>query len=161
MNQDELLNILEDQREDFLDSIDSLSIEAMLEIGVIDGWCVKDIIAHLSAWEAELVKMLWQLKQGRTPSSIHFTNLDVDAQNAVWLESHRLRPLDRVLADFAAIRKQTVRRVEEFSDAELNDPNRYPILKKHPLWEWIAEDSYKHEAEHAAQIRSWRGRVGK
>lgn len=159
MNQDELLDALEDQREDFLEAIDDLPPELLQDTGVIDDWSVKDIIAHLSAWEAELVKLLWQLKQGQSPSSIHFTGPGVDAQNAEWLEAYRSRPLERVLEDFAAVRKQTARRVEEFTHAELTDPGRYPALNNRPLWEWIAGDSFEHEAEHAAQIREWRGRI--
>jgi hypothetical protein len=50
--------------------------------------------------------------------------------------------------------------VEAFSDADLNDPQRYPWLTNHPLWVWIAEDSFKHEAEHTAQIQSWRAGRG-
>jgi hypothetical protein len=73
------------------------------------------------------------------------------------------RSLEQVLQDFRAVRAQTRRRVEAFTDEDLSDPKRYPWLKERPLWEWIEGDSFGHEAEHTAQIRAWlerRGRTG-
>jgi hypothetical protein len=53
------------------------------------------------------------------------------------------------------VRKQTIRRVSEFNDQDLNDLKRFPWLKETPLWQWIANDSYAHEEEHADAIREW------
>jgi len=61
-----------------------------------------------------------------------------------------------VLADFHGVRKQTVKQVESFSDEELNDPKLYKWLKDSPLWKWIANETFEHEAEHAEQIIQWR-----
>ena len=156
MNKDEILDALEDGREQFLDAIEGLSDEALLEPGVIEGWSIRDMLYHLCMWEAELIKLLWQAAYGEKPSTMHFTQVDVDATNAAWLELSRDRPLEHVLEDFEAVRKQTARRVEAFNDKDLEDPKRYPWLKERPLWEWIAGDSFEHEAEHAAQVRLWR-----
>ena len=158
MNKDEILDALEDGREQFLDAIEGLSDEAMLEPGVIEGWSIKDMLYHLSMWEAEMIKLLWQASHGEKPTTMHFTQIDVDATNAAWLEGAKDRSLERVLDDFEAVRKQTYRRVEAFNDQDLEDPRRYAWQKEHPLWEWIASDSFEHEAEHAAQIRQWRER---
>jgi hypothetical protein len=160
MNRDELLDALEDGREKFIDAIEGLSDEAMLEAGVIEGWSIKDMLYHLSMWEAEMVKLLWQAAQGQKPTTKHFTQVDVDATNTAWLEQGKVRPLDQVLADFQSVRKQTTRRVKAFSDEDLTDPQRYTWLGGRPLWEWVVGDSYDHEAEHAAQILEWRARRG-
>jgi hypothetical protein len=57
---------------------------------------------------------------------------------------------------FDSVRGQTLRRVEVFSNAALIDPRRFPWKQGRPLFEWIAEDSFRHEEEHAGQIRAWR-----
>jgi hypothetical protein len=159
MTKDELIEALEDEREKMLDAIDGLSDEELQRPGANGEWSVKDILIHLSAWEAEMVKLLWQAKQGQKPTSAHFNTPDVDARNQEWFEAYRGRELDRVLADFAALRQQTVRRVEAFSEADLNDVQHFSWLGGRPLWEWVAGDSFEHEAEHAAQIREWRARL--
>lgn len=152
----EILAALDDSRESFLETIESLSEEDLTEPALANDWSVKDILFHLSRWEGELVKLLWQARQGLKPSSIHFSSPDVDAMNARWAAESRLRPLEQALEDFHAVRNQTLRRVEAFSDHDLSDPNRFPWLGGRPLSEWIAGDSYEHEAEHAAQIQAWK-----
>jgi hypothetical protein len=160
MDKGQILDALEDEREKFLEAIEDLSDEALQEPGVVGEWSVKDILCHLSAWEAELVKLLWQAKQGQNPSTVHFAGIPVDEINARWYEAYHSRILEDALSDLEGVRKQTLRRVEKFSDEALNDAQRYPWLQGYPLWEWIANDSFKHEAEHTAQIVEWRARRG-
>jgi hypothetical protein len=160
MTKDEILDALEDTREATLEAIEGLDDESMQEPNVIDDWSVKDILFHISMWEAELVKLLWQASQGQRPTSLLISDASVDQLNAEWHEKSQERSLELILEDFHSVRKQTSRRVEAFSDRDLNDLQRYPWLQGQPLWEWIAGESYEHEAEHAAQIRDWRERRG-
>jgi hypothetical protein len=156
MTQDEILDRLEDEREAFLEAIDGLTDEQLEQPGVVGDWSIKDLLFHLTMWEAELVKLLWQAAQGVQPTTVQFSKLSVDERNALWSVQSKDRTLEQVIDDFAGVRKQTSRRVTAFKDKDLEDPQRYPWLKGHPLWVWIAEDSFKHEAEHVAQILAWR-----
>jgi hypothetical protein len=158
MTKDELLDVLEDERENLLEAIDGLSDEDLSEPSLDGSRSVKDILIHISAWEAELIKLLWQAKQGQQPTTIHFSQVDVDAANQAWFEAYHDRPLERVLGDFAAVRKQTTKRVESLSEDDLTNPQRFPWLNGRPLAEWIAGDSFEHDAEHAAQIKAWRAK---
>lgn len=160
MNKHDLLIQLEESREKFLDSLEDLPQERWIVPGVVGEWSIKDILAHLSRWEAELVKLLWQARQGQRPTTIHLTQVDVDETNRLWYNEARTRSLERVLEDFHSVRNQTLLRVEAFSDKELNDPKKFTWLSSRALWEWIAGDSFEHEAEHAVQIAAWRKQHG-
>jgi hypothetical protein len=160
MNRAELLQQLEEGRERFLDAIEGLSEAALQQPGVAGDWSVKDILAHLARWEAELVKLLWQAQHGEKPNTVHFTQRDVDETNARWHRQSQSRPLDRVLDDFHGVRVQTTRRIESLPAGALENPAAYPWLAGKPLWEWIAGDSFEHEAEHEVQIRNWRQESG-
>lgn len=160
MKKSEISAALEESREAFLDAIEGLSEEDMQKPGVIPGWSVKDILVHLTRWEAELVKLLWQAGKGQEPTTIHFTEADVDETNARWFQESKNRPLERVLEDFHGVRNQTLRRVGELPGKAFEDPDFYPWLGGEPLWKWIACDSFEHEGEHAAQIRAWREQLG-
>jgi hypothetical protein len=160
MTQDEILDALEDERENFIEAIDGLSDEAVLEPGVVGDWSIKDILFHICMWEAELVKLLWQAAQGLPPSAVFFSGLSVDEINAAWMAEGQARTYDQVWDDFQAVRKQTVRRLSAFNDKDLNDTERYTWLKDHPLWDWVAENSFGHEKEHTAQIKAWRLKQG-
>lgn len=156
MSKADVLSTLKASREAMLKAIQGLGDEAMHEPGVIGDWSIKDILIHLSLWEAELVTLLWQARQGRKPTTAQLGPETVDELNASWHLMHKDRALERVLDDFHAVRHQTARRVDGFTDQELADPDLFPWLDGEPLEHWIAEDSYGHEDEHMAQIVIWR-----
>ena len=160
MNKKELLTALEDSHERVSEAIEGLSPEAMLEPGVVGDWSVKDVLAHLARWEAEVVKLLWQAHQGIQPTTLLNEQVPDDEVNARWHEEDQARPLERILGDFHGVRDQTIRRLEFFTDKDLSDPRRYPWLGGQPLWEWVAGDSFKHDEEHLEQLRAWREKKG-
>jgi hypothetical protein len=152
VNKDQILDALESGREQFSEMFADMDEQGMLTPDPAGGWTLKDLLAHLTRWEAELIKLLWQLKQGQKPTTVHFSSASTDEINAHWIESDRGRPLERILQDYHGARNQTIRRVELFTDRELEDPQHYPWLKGQALWEWIAADSFEHEKEHADQV---------
>lgn len=154
MDKQQILSALEIEREKFLKLTESLSEPQMLEAGVEGEWSVKDILAHIATWESELVTFMAQLKQGKKPR----TNLmsgKVDELNKQFYENNKDRPLDRILADFKAVRKQTIKYVEMFSDKELTDPKFSAHTKGNALWEMIEGDSFGHEGRHREEIEKW------
>jgi hypothetical protein len=55
MTKSEILTALNEGRERFLEAIEDLTPDKMKETGVVGEWSVKDILVHLTRWEAELV----------------------------------------------------------------------------------------------------------
>ncbi|RPJ50721.1 MAG: ClbS/DfsB family four-helix bundle protein [Chloroflexi bacterium] len=156
MDKTELIEMLEDGRQEMLEMIEDLPDEVLLEPGVAGEWSIKDILAHLTFWEGQIVTLLFQAKGGMVkPTTAHFGKETVDDVNKRWYEAGKQRSLDIVWQDWTGVRNQTIRRVAEFSDKDLNDPQRFPWLGEIPLNQWIANDSYEHEDEHADQIRDW------
>lgn len=156
MNKKELLVALEEQREAFMDVIENLSEEQLTTPGVAGKWSVKDILSHISRWEAELVTSLWQISQGQKPGTVLFNMKGtVDDVNRAWYEQTAGRELTRVLDDFHAVRNQTILRLEDFSDNDLTNPKRYPYMEGTPLWQYIENNSFGHEAEHLPDIQGW------
>lgn len=160
MKKEELISVLTTGRDDFLKILQGLSDQEMETPGVVEQWSIKDILVHLTRWEAEIVKLLWQATQGIKPSTAHFRGTSIDDVNKRWYEESQSRTLKIVMSDFLGVRKQTLRRVEEISDSVLTNPKQYTWLEGKPLWEWIAEDSFEHEAEHGDQIRVWLNKQG-
>ncbi|MCX6026980.1 MAG: ClbS/DfsB family four-helix bundle protein, partial [Chloroflexi bacterium] len=77
-----------------------------------------------------------------------------------WHAENKDRPLDRARGDFAAVREQTLRRVRALTQADFERPEKLAWLEGAPLAQWIASDTFEHEAEHLQQIREWRSRRG-
>ena len=115
---------------------------------------VKDVLAHLAAWEAELVTALAKLKQGVRSRFFDLGDEHVDALNATTYEDNKDRPLERVMADFRGVRVQVIRQVERFSQAELDAP-----VSKHSgatLTEVVLGETIEHQQEHLPDLRAWR-----
>lgn len=156
MQPDELIQELEGARHEVLAVIEDLPEGAFLEPGVMDDWTLKDILAHMSRWEGLCVTLLWKLKREQ-----HAERLDIQGQeqiddlNEQWHQQDKDRDLDLVLADYKGLRRQTLRRLEEFEAVQLTDPEAFDGLRGEPLWKWVAVDTFEHEREHLPAIRNW------
>ena len=148
---------MEESRAALLDAIDGLSPELLVMYGVVEDWSVRDVLQHLSMWEAELVRLLAHLEQGRRPTGEALVaSPNFDSLNARWHAETKDRPFGRVLEDFHAVRRQTARWIQMLADDDLTRHRPETWLHGNPLWRWIAEYSFDHEREHTDQIRTWR-----
>ncbi|MCB8950752.1 MAG: ClbS/DfsB family four-helix bundle protein [Ardenticatenales bacterium] len=154
MNQEELYDALDASRERLLMALEPLPDEALTYPGVLGHWSVCDLLAHLATWEAELVTALMQVRQGKKPQRLLQALADRDAYNAARYEENKDRDLEWVFADFQGARAQLEQWLEDFSDRALNDPRRYKWFDK-PLWEIIADVTFRHEAAHAAAVEAF------
>ena len=154
MDKTELLEALEDGRQEMVEMLEDLADEVMVKHGVSGSWSIKDILAHMTQWEGQTVTLLFQASQSdRKPTTTHFGKETVDEINQRWYEASRERALDLIWQDWIGVRKQMIRRVADFSDKDLNDAQRYPWLSGTPLWQVIADNTFDHEDEHADAIR--------
>lgn len=154
MNHSELVKALAASRAEVDQTLAGLTEAQMTEPGVLGDWTLKDILAHLTAWEVELITTLGKLARGQTPKPVGETDAETDALNAKWLRDYQARPLDRVLADYQAVRPQTIRQVERLTDADLTASRKW--LKGGTLHDMILSETIEHDAEHLPHIREWR-----
>jgi hypothetical protein len=156
MTKTELLQALEDSRQELIEMLEALPEEALTLPVRKDGWTIKDILAHLTNWEGQNVTLLFQAQRGTArPSTAHFGTETFDAVNQRWFEASQQRSLDMIWQDWIGVRKQVIRRVGELSEKDLTDPSRFPWMKGKPLFELILTDTIEHEEEHADEIREW------
>jgi hypothetical protein len=158
MTVEEIVESLDATRERLLTVLEPLPDEALEYPGTIGPWSVKDVLAHLAAWESELVTGLLHLQQGKKPTHLLAAMGQRDEYNAKRYEENKDRNLDRVFADFQDVRMQLESWIEEFSDRALNNPNQYKALNGQPLWQVIKNSSFGHEAEHIPAIGAFAGR---
>lgn len=156
MTRDEIITALDTTRNDFLAAVDGLTDDQLQEPGVNGDWTVKDMMYHISLWEAELVTLLWQVASGMSPTTVHFTQTHFDQTNQQWYLQGKNRTLEMVRQDFVSVHNQVKRRLVDFSEEDLNADQRFSWQREHPLWEWVGSDSFLHEPEHTAQVLAWR-----
>jgi hypothetical protein len=152
---EELQERLENSRERLLLALEPLPDEALLAPGASGEWSVADLLAHLAAWESELVTALMRLKQGRKPEPFLQAMADRDAYNAKRYGENKERDLDRIFADFQGVRVHLEQWVDEFSPRELNQKGRYPWFPNETLAAVIARYSAEHEDSHLPALEAY------
>ena len=141
--------------EDILAPLDQAQ---MTTSGVNGDWSIKDILAHLAAWQNYLLIRLQAAARNEVPSvqgilSDEDEGNTVDRLNAGFYEENKSRSLDEVLAEFRTTYQQVVEAVQAFSDEDLFEPKRFAWMKGNALWELVPGNTYGHYQEHIQSIQ--------
>jgi len=159
MKQQEIIEQIRQSRAALNAALEGLTPDQMLRPGVVGLWSVKDLLAHLCAWQSELITALSRVDSPKqTPSIVNIE--DTYEWNDEQYHINAPRPLDIVLEDFQGVHKHLVNAVQALDDKTLNDPRKFFWMEGEPLWYLIAENGFWHEKEHADQIRTWRDAQG-
>ncbi len=143
ISQGERLAILQEASRGWLELVKALrglSDAEMEQPGVVDGWSVKLLLGHISAWEREAIDAIERAEEGEEPEWPE----SVDEFNAVQAEIDAGRHVEE-------IRQQLEETHAEFMS----------LLETSPaVTRELAYPGYDHVPEHAAQIAAWRARAG-
>jgi hypothetical protein len=155
----ELLQQIRAARGKLMTALEGLPEDAMLRPGVVGLWSVKDLLAHLTIWQSELITALSQLdRPGRVPEIVNIE--DIDEFNAENYSANARRGLPIVLEDFEGVHKHLLKTIEDLDEKALNDARKFPWMEGEPITYLIAENGYWHEQEHAEDIARWRKEQG-
>lgn len=119
--------------------------------GVSGDWSIKDVLAHLAFWE-ERTRWRLSLPPEAQPASI--SEAEMRRLNARARDEGRERSAAEALTGHRRAYEALLRAVAALDDAPLNDRER---LQRDgaPVWQHIADNTYNHYDEHAAEIRAW------
>jgi hypothetical protein len=114
------------------------------------GWSVKDILVHVTTWEAEALRHLPTVIAGGRPPR-YAEQGGIDAFNARSTEAGRRRPLHEVLRRQAETHARLVEFIRTQPPGTFGGDSR--------AWRRLRLDTYGHYPEHTAAIREWRERL--
>jgi uncharacterized damage-inducible protein DinB/predicted RNase H-like HicB family nuclease len=152
-----LLAHLAAERAGLLEQLIGLDERVLTEVSALDGWTVKDMLAHIAAWDRWEERTMKCMVAGEVPD---FTAVqDFDASNAAFVAEWHDRTLAEVLAELQAARADWVAWLESLSEVEFFRRRSYAG------WDWSfsvvpLQVQWQHDAEHAAQIAAWRESEG-
>ncbi len=131
----------------------------MTKTGVIGDWSIKDILAHITAWQDRLLAWLHAARHNEEPTiSGPDSEEEMDRLNEQFYKENRSRPLADVLGDFRSSYLQIVEAVQAMPEEDLIDPHRFAWLNGDSLRQLVAGDTYDHYEEHRQQIEEWLAR---
>lgn len=151
-------------------ALEMLNEQQMTTPGVVGAWSIKDVVAHISAWERIALGRLQAAAKNEMPAVswapgeptfTELSNTDVDSINNEFYQHNKDRPLQDVLAEFHTLALRIVNALQELSDDVLTDAQRFTWTFGRPLWRFVPGDSYEHVNEHLAEIQAWLATVRK
>lgn len=145
-----LLNRLDAAWAALTDSYAGVSDSELVEPSVVDDWSVKDILAHVTAWEEEALKHLPLIIAGGTPPR-YAAQGGIDAFNARSTEAGRRMSLAEVLRR----RDETHARLLDF----IRNQPEGTFGSQTRARRRLRLDTYGHYPEHTEAIRAWRQRL--
>jgi uncharacterized protein (TIGR03083 family) len=149
MNRAQLRQRIDTAWEAFQESYAGLSDGELTAPGVVEGWSVKDILAHVTTWEEEALKYLPLVIEGGRPPR-YVTYGGIDAFNAMMTERKRGLSLDEVRTQMDETHQRLLAYLETVPEEEYRRETRF----RHRL----RLDTYSHYPLHTEAIREWRAR---
>jgi hypothetical protein len=157
----ELVETLYKQRQQWEALLGKIGEERMLEAGVAGHWTVKDVIAHITAYESWLVEWLRAAQKGEFPAPSVLDDADIDRRNERVYDASKAFTLEQVQAGSRRTFQDLIALIEAFPESDFTDPERTAWFMK-PYWsrittlgEAIANLSYQHYQEHIPDLTSW------
>jgi hypothetical protein len=130
------------------ESYAGLAESRLVEPGVTGSWSVRDILAHVTTWEAEALTYLPLIIQGSKPPRYSVMYGGIDAFNAKMTEQKRHLSLSEVLTQL----DETHSRLIAFIQSAPEDL----FSRETPFRRRLRLDTYSHYPKHAEAIRKWR-----
>ena len=146
-DRDGLLRHYRQMREELLAAIDGLS-DALMTERSLDGWSVKDHLAHLALWDDLRAAEVLRISTGHAPVC-RMTEEQVTVVNELAHALRRDLSLAQVRWELAASRQRVLDAIASATSRGL-DPSLYGDAGLRST----------HEAEHTGWIRRWRREKG-
>lgn len=127
-------------------------IAKMEQPGVSGIMSLKDVLAHLTWYDREMVLVM----QTRDFSGSDLWNLPLDQRNSVILEANQNLSLDKILVEAQNVYQLLIIEIEKLNDIDLLDPASYKGMPAEWIpWQVIASNTYEHYREHLTDLQTW------
>jgi hypothetical protein len=145
---------LSQTRAALLDTIAGLGEDALDRKGVVGEWSIKNVLAHIAAWESWVVQALpARMATGETPEHLKARLADEDASNAAEVaEREELTPAEQLM-ELERTRDALLAYLREL-DAAAWERRRPWNTWEGSLAEYLHAALSEHEAEHIADLRA-------
>ena len=155
----DLLKAIFTEKENLESLVDGLTAAQKVEPGVEASWSIKDILAHIAAWERVAYD---RIHAAITGEPLKFPlikgDADVDKFNGEVYEKNKNRSLGEVMAEFQDSHQAFITQIENLDDDFLFAPLPFDWAGKLTAQVVISANTHWHYLEHAVAIEKWLNR---
>ena len=154
-SKDQLLKDIYTERRRLEKNLSVLSADDMIQPEVMGTWSVKDILAHLVAWERLFLDWYSTGVHAGTPETtpVGMSQKSIDALNQQIYEKNRWRSLDNILAEFHTSYREIMTLIAAIPEEDMFVHGRFPWTGTLTLADYIAGNTCNHYAWAKSQIR--------
>lgn len=148
----QLLKTIQQVRTEWATLLESIDQSKLTQPGVAGSWSLKDIIAHITWHEREMVGLI----KAHALVGSELWNLPTDERNAAIYEEVRQQPLEQVLEESTQVYQELIAVLPSLTDQDLTKPESFPGMP--PDWQpWmiIAQNTYEHYQDHIIDVQRW------
>jgi uncharacterized damage-inducible protein DinB len=157
MDKTMFISTLKKAREEWEALLAQVGEEQMLQPGAAGKWSVKDVIAHLSDGEREIVPVM----RTHVLAGSELWNLSDDERNEIVYLQNRDRSLHEIMNEEQQVYNDLLAAAQTLSDEDLNDSHRYKQMPEEWVpWQLYAGNTFKHYHDHMPSIRIWLAQRG-
>jgi tRNA nucleotidyltransferase/poly(A) polymerase len=151
MDQAEFLERIRNGRQKLNEAISGLSEDQIANDLVTPDWALRDLLAHLAAWQGEALRWVEQAAYGE--EIVPLINQSVDEWNARRVEERRRLPVVEVMQEFNENHDHLLAALEKWpADTVPLGPGMWDETAN--IW-WLTE----HDEEHLPMIADYRRRL--
>ena len=153
----QLLKDIHTERRRLEKTLATLGAAQMVREGAVGTWSVKDVLAHLAAWEKLFLAWYQAGLQGSDPVTlpVGMGKRAIDALNQQIYTQNQGRGLQEVLAEFQASYRQILAVIEGIPESDMFDRRRFNWTGELALVDYIAGNTCNHYAWARLQISKW------
>jgi hypothetical protein len=150
--------VIQSEREKLKSLYKGLPEIQLVAAGVEETWSIKDILAHIAAWERVAIDIIQSAKDGEPPKSyINTIFKDIDKFNAGVFEKNQILPLAEVINEFEASHDDFVELIESIPEDFIFSNLPFEGTEELTIQYIISANTHWHYSEHAESIQKWLG----
>jgi len=120
--------------------------------GASGDWSVKDILAHITWYEQEMLDAV--LNRALIGSDLWDVSLEL--RNQTLYEENRNRDLKDVLDDYKIVFESMIDTMETLTDEDFLDASHFAKMPSNwKPWEVFASNTYEHYDDHLVELSAW------
>jgi hypothetical protein len=152
----DLLEVIRLEREKLVSLFEGLNETQMAEPGVEVAWSIKDILAHIAAWERVAIDIIQPARDGQ-PLKPYVPKVfeSIDNFNAVVFDSHKNKDLTEIIGEFEASHRDFMDLIETLTEAFVFTNLPFEGTEELSVQNMISSNTHWHYLEHAESIRKW------
>lgn len=118
----------------------------------VEGWTNRDVLAHISGGNDQLVQIALRGVRSRKPLGPEMWSIDTDAANARGVAARRSWPIGRVIAELEEGGEELRELLSELGDEDETASIGSPTMKFGDFLRVVGHE--RHDREHLRQLRS-------